>query len=175
MEDPLAEIVEMPQPLGIFAGELYDRGLEYWGAFRSLTDSDKTPYVYASYFLLAHSLELLLKSYLAARGVSKKELRAHQLRHDLAKIYDRSSELGIPDVSNLRVFCLSVHEMNRDYDFRYPSGYNLHVPSFRLCREIMEELLGKIDPMVASVRVRAQLDHIADTLHLKGKKIRWSD
>lgn len=174
MSQPTLEIIEMPQPIGIFAGELYQRAYEYWNAFQKLIDDEKS-HLHASYFLLAHSLELFLKSYLAARGISKQELRSHRLRHDLAKIHDRCAALNIPMVRDLRPFCRSVQEMNKDNDFRYPSGFNLHVPSPRMCREVMEELQQKIGPIISFVHDDAQLEFISGTRHLKGRRIRWSD
>jgi len=53
---------EMLQPLGLFAGDLFARGIEYRDAFEILTVKNTGKLLYASYFLLAHSLELFLKS-----------------------------------------------------------------------------------------------------------------
>jgi hypothetical protein len=54
----------------------------YNEAFRRLYDSENSAQTYLpSIFLLLHSLELFLKSYLIARGYSEKQLRA--IGHDL--------------------------------------------------------------------------------------------
>ena len=52
------EIVEMPEPLGIFAAALLRRSVEYLDAFERLTTQQRPILIYASYFLLTHSLEL---------------------------------------------------------------------------------------------------------------------
>lgn len=76
---------EMLQPLGLFAGDLFARGIEYRDAFEMLTEKNPGKLLYASYFLFAHSLELFLKSYLAARGTTKTTIRC-DLGHDLSTI-----------------------------------------------------------------------------------------
>jgi hypothetical protein len=52
------EIVEMPEPLGIFAAALLRRSVEYLDAFERLTTQQRPILIYASYFLLTHSLKL---------------------------------------------------------------------------------------------------------------------
>lgn len=47
-------IIEMPQPLGLFAGQLFDRGVEYLEAFEILSGGGVRKY-HPSYFLCAHS------------------------------------------------------------------------------------------------------------------------
>lgn len=66
-------IIEMPQPLGLFAGQMCHRGAEYLEAFEILSANDLK--YYPAYFLCSHWLELFLKSYLAASGLSKSKLR----------------------------------------------------------------------------------------------------
>ncbi|WP_338821424.1 hypothetical protein [Bradyrhizobium septentrionale] len=75
-------IIEMPQPLGFYAGQLYDRGIKYLNAFEMLTRDVKRiqEFYHPSYFLCAHALELFLKAYLAASGVAKLQLRKPRQR-----------------------------------------------------------------------------------------------
>ncbi|MDK1494123.1 hypothetical protein QN219_29560 [Sinorhizobium sp. 7-81] len=119
-----SRIIEMPEPLGLYAGQLFARGEEYLEAFRRLSEHDGQM-MHAKYFMMAHAFEVLLKSFLAARGVSKKELQHRQLGHNIENIYGKCLALGIPSIANIEVFAREITEKNRDFDFRYPSNYNL--------------------------------------------------
>lgn len=174
MEQQVNEIVELPQPLGIYSGELFQRGLEYWEAYETLTEH-RDKYSYVECFLLAHALELVLKSFLTAKSVSKNALRKRTLGHNLEALHQKCVEYAMPDVVQLDVFCRCINSMNENFDFRYPSGYNLHVPGPKHCREIFHMLLEKIGPIIEVASVSANLKFASDTRHMKGKKIRWSD
>ncbi|NKL23099.1 hypothetical protein [Rhizobium leguminosarum] len=167
-------IIDMPEPLGLYAGQLYARGEEYLEAFRRLSEHDGLM-MYARYFMMAHAFELLLKSFLAARGVSKKELQHRQLGHRLDKIYEKCVSLGIPAIANIEAFARDIAEKNGDFDFRYPSNYNLRLPSPRLCLEVLDPLVETLRPLISSARTQAQIKWASDTRHLQGHKIRWSD
>jgi hypothetical protein len=167
-------IVEMPQPLGLFAADLMERANEFLQVFERLSE-DTDGIRHAAYFTLAHSLELFLKSYLAANGVSKEELCRRALGHNLRAIYDRCEMASFPKIDYLRDFAYSVHHTNGDYDFRYPTGYILTVPSPVHCLHIMKQLKLALEPLISQASVSAQLQWMGDTRHLKGKKIRWSD
>ncbi|MER9125419.1 HEPN domain-containing protein [Mesorhizobium sp. M0959] len=163
----------MPQPLGNFAHELFERAAEYLEAFAILADDARPKRYYASYFLLVHALELFLKSYLAAKGEPKVTIR--RLGHELKDIFTLCEKLRIPAAAELKSFTLHMQEMNRDHDFRYPSGYNLNVPRPTECIRTVDALREAIFPIVNSAALIAQLNFAADTHHLKGKKIVWSD
>lgn len=169
-------VIEIEEPLGIYAREVRERGLEYWRAFKRLTAESDTDFKYVNYFLLAHGLELILKSFLHAHGIKKRDLKARSIRHAPLVLLDRCCALGLPSVPHLRDLSAALGEMNSDHDFRYPSGYNLHLPSYRLCIEVFENLVDSTEVAVSTASVEAQLKFAEDTRHLKGKaKIRWSD
>ena len=168
------EYVEVPEPLGIFAGELFKRGLEYLEALEVLAQQSDRKLLYASYFLFAHSLELLLKSFLAANGVSKRDIR-FRLGHKLPDIMDLCERHSIPHVNNLKEYSAHTFEMNRDLDFRYPSGYNLSMPRPTECIPIARALVAAIEPVVSRAAMSAQIQFVSETAALRGKKIRWSD
>jgi hypothetical protein len=48
-------VIEMPQPLGLFAGQLFDRGVEYLEAFEILSGGGVRKY-HPSYFLCGLAL-----------------------------------------------------------------------------------------------------------------------
>jgi HEPN domain-containing protein len=159
--------IEIPQPLGLYAGELFDRANEYLEAFEILS-ADDTP-KHPAYFLCAHSLELFLKSYLAASGSVPKR------QHDLVAIFKECRALSMPDVQDLKIFVSSIFEMNEGFDFRYPSGFQLTVPNPEDCSMVLRALRETISPIIGSKRLDANLQFAGDTQHDKGKKVRWSD
>jgi hypothetical protein len=131
--------------------------------------------MYPKYFLVSHSLELYLKSYLAAKGVSKSELKSRKLGHNLDDIYRLCESKSIPHVLRLKHFCRAMQESNGDFDFRYPTGYIVRVPSPKLCLEVMDPLHSSLNIIITQVRLQAKLQLANDTRHLQGKKLRWSD
>ncbi|WP_315919645.1 hypothetical protein [Mesorhizobium sp. SP-1A] len=166
---------EMPQPLGLFSGDLFDRGSDYLSAFKALSQLSNLRHRHAESFLLTHSLELFLKSFLVAHGTRKSELGRKALRHNLSHILDECDRVPIPQVPMLRALCNQLSEMNSDFDLRYPSGYNLSIPKPDFSIPVADALITAIKPFVDNARVKAQLNYAADTRHLKGCKIRWSD
>jgi len=167
--------VEMPQPLGLFAGELFARGMEYLEAFEELTKGKNEKFLHASYFLFAHSLELLLKSFLTVHGFKKTDIRSRPLRHNLPEIMRQCELKSIPNVPNLSAYVLHTFEMNRDLDFRYPSGYRLSMPRPDECALVARALIIAIEPIVSRAAIKAQLQFASETRQHRGKKIRWSD
>ncbi|WP_436282203.1 hypothetical protein [Rhizobium sp. LjRoot258] len=169
------EIVEMPEPLGLFAGQLFDRAREYLSAFRLLAEREGEMQ-FPKYFALTHAVELFLKSYLATQGIPKLDLRSgKKFGHQLDKLFVKCEELGMPVNAHLGDLIGELNEKNSDYDFRYPSNYILRLPSPRLCLEVILPLEGALLPIVTRERNRAQVQWAAETRHLRGCKIRWSD
>jgi hypothetical protein len=166
--------VDMPEPLGIFADELFKRGVEYLDALEVLAGQKDRQLLYASYFLFAHSLELLLKSFLAANGVTKKII-SHKLSNKLSEIIKLCELNSIPHVVNLREFVAHTFEMNKDFDFRYPSGYNLSMPRPSECIPVARALAAAIEPIVNREALSANIRFASETGKHRGKKIRWSD
>lgn len=170
------DILEMPQPLGIYAGELLERGKQYSHAFiRLVGDQTEPDLPYPTYFLLSHSLELFLKAFLAAHGVGKAELKQHPIRHSVLKLRERCEQFGFPEVENLTTLVVKIDHMNSDYDFRYPTGYRLTVPRAQDCVPVIRELERAISPLIEHIVAHANMKFARDTLHLRPAKIRWSD
>jgi hypothetical protein len=165
----------MPQPLGVFAGELCERASEYLDAFDKLEGNShraKTPY--ASYFLLAHSLELFLKACLAAKGLRKNILR--KKGHNLLHLVEACDPTIIAGIDNLDRLMRGIHEMNRDHDFRYPSGYNLTIPRPQECLPVARQFQATVTTLVSEARQDANAEWGLQTQHLSGiGVIRWSD
>ena|SRR5258708_27817513 len=166
------EPILMPQPVGLFAKELFERAKDYFDAFERLATSDGRELQFPMYFLLAHGVEVLLKAHLAARGQSKRELFG--FGHKLETIY-AACDNTIHSILHAGDLVARLAEMNRHHDFRYPSGYNLSVPPPDDCLEVVRNLRDAVAPAIQNSYLDATLSFASDTRHLQGQKIQWSD
>jgi hypothetical protein len=167
-KNTVSQVVEIPEPPGIFGNRLLERGNEFFRSFEILCGDEKN--VHAAYFLLAHSLELLLKSYLAARGLPKNKLFG--LNHRLRAIYSACEKQALPYVEKLNLLVNHIAKMNSNHDFRYPTAYNLSLPYSQECIEVVRDLIQVVEPTVRRENLKASL-----RFHSKyrGKKVTWSD
>lgn len=166
-------VVDMPQPLGLYADDLFERGKQYLSAFECLMKNPNLPY--PTYYSLSHTLELFLKAYLVAHGTDKKGIKDISIRHSVGKLLERCKEHNLPTVDHLSEMALRLEEMNSDYDFRYPTGYNLTLPDANECLLVITSFRAVIEPIIKNVAFRATVKFHNDTQHLKPQKIRWSD
>jgi hypothetical protein len=167
------EIIEMPQPLGLYAGDLFDRGCEYLAVFAKIAPT-YTEHAFASYYQFAHALELFLKSYLATKEVSKRALRGHP-SHDLTRWLTMCKEHGLVTSADVDAMIEHVQKMNQHYDFRYPSGYNLSMPRPDDCLKVGREVVQTLEPVIARARLNGHLYFASETRMHRDKKVRWSD
>lgn len=171
-------IYEMPQPLPIYAYDLLERADQYRKATKVLSElQPEPPYKlgYPMYFSLAHSLELYFKSFLVLHGMTKKETRSSDIRHSTLKLCKLCQEAGLAHIDMLEHMALQVEEMNSSFDFRYPTGFRLHLPTMSMCIPVLDDLHDALAPVLSAARVDAELQWASDTRHLRGYKIRWSD
>lgn len=172
------EVLEMPQPLSLYAFDLFERADQFRRATQVLAELQPTPpykLAYPMYFALAHSLELYLKAYLVLQGMTKKETKQASIRHSPSKLCDLCYEQGMTRIDMLAHLALQIEEMNSAFDFRYPTGFILHLPTMGLCLPTLEELHNMLRPIVTNARAAGRMQWAADTRHLEGNKIRWSD
>jgi len=54
-------------------------------------------------YLVGHAIELSLKAFLAAKKVSLKELASRKYGHDLEKLFERATELGLDSIVEFEV------------------------------------------------------------------------
>lgn len=160
---------EMPQPLGIFAGEQFERAGQYLDAFERLAGTPEPLPLYPMYFLLTQAIELFLKSFLAARGMSKKELRGG-VRHDLHGLLALCNARQFPVVADLAECVGALQEMNKDYDFRYVTGYTLRVPPPAYCLETGKKLESALAKIMAHAHIEAMVHFAAETRHLVNRR-----
>ncbi|OBQ74974.1 hypothetical protein [Mesorhizobium erdmanii] len=172
-----AKLWERPQPLGHFAGELLKRGRSYYQAFQIIAERHDVGLSYPAYFLLAHAVEVILKSYLAFKGVSKLDMRRKPFGHDIDYIFSECERRGLVITDQLmKPLAGGLGHINQDYDLRYPTGFNLSIAGPKHYIPPVDALLAVIAPVVEQAAIMADLQFAADTRHLRGKgKIRWSD
>ena len=163
----------MPQPLGFYAGELFERADSFLSAFRVLTDKLDDGLAYPSYYLFAHALELYLKSFLAASDQPKSRLKA--LGHRLPDLLAECNKYGLPPVADLSACVGNLSEMTSDHDLRYPSGYIITLPDSALFLRISADLRAGIERFVRGAYIRATVQFAADTRQHRGQLVEWSD
>lgn len=163
-------IVEMPQPLGLFAGDLLFRSKEYFSGFDALGEAGGVELLHARYFLLFHAFELLLKAHLAAQGTTKKQI--FDFGHRLEALYAAVVKAGAEDVKEVRWLIINLNDMNSGHDFRYPTGYRLSVPAPHLAKAAYLSLSVQLEPAINSVALKTLITFHAD---YRGQTVRWSD
>jgi hypothetical protein len=165
------KIIDVPEPPEMYAKRLYERALEYLLAFEGLAANDLEAVSHPAYFLVCHSLELFLKSYLAACGETKHTLQ-RILDHKTKKIYKRCLELGLPAVDDLDKLVQRLDLMNQNHDFRYPSAWQLEVPPPPECTAILRCLESAIKSRIETRNFIASFRH---TAKYRGRRTSWSD
>ncbi|TGD97722.1 hypothetical protein [Methylobacterium nonmethylotrophicum] len=142
------ELIEKNEPLGRFPYKLLQRGKEYLAAFERLTSGDKINEPYANYYIFAHSLELILKSYLVACGITKQELKDKKFVHNIEKIYNKCLEKSTEHVDKLQQLPERFHDMNCVDELRYPRHFILKLPLrsefIAITRNAIEKIKAKV-------------------------------
>lgn len=119
------------------------------------------PFSPASYYLICRSLELSLKAYLLANGVTRKEIRNQkQLGHNLEKILQKAIDLNLYSISPISVKQeKEIKKANSWYarkGFEYFELQNIvdgkeTLPDLIVLVEIAEKLTVDLKPLCLSV------------------------
>ena len=72
------------------------------------------------YFLFCHSIELVLKAYLAQHGLTEKQLRDQPFRHNIKNLLNRAIKCGLSLSANTRGSITVLTEAHTKYWPRYP-------------------------------------------------------
>lgn len=164
--------VRIPQPLGIFAGELMERASEYLEAAKRLDTDEARPLVHPRYFLISHAVELALKAYLVARGTTKRKLRGKKMGHDLPALQAAAIAADLPLVPELDDLIWHLAGISEDHALRYPAGYIVRVPFAHQCFDVIAQLLAEIKPAIELAYLKSRMSHLA---HYHGTPVVWSD
>ena len=98
--------------------DLLNLAKEYRQAYCNLRQVG--PISWPRYFLLCHSIELVLKAYLAHHGLTEKQLQARPIGHDIKKLLDEAIRYGLSLSANSRASIGLLTEAHTKYWPRYP-------------------------------------------------------
>jgi hypothetical protein len=108
------------------------------------------------YYLYCRALELSLKAYLLAKGLSKKELKKKSLGHNLERILNRAEYYGLLSIVQVmdeeRQELLKANNYYADKDFEYANvskivrGYP-ELPDMIILDRLAERLINELEPI----------------------------
>jgi len=168
-DGPIPDAV-LPQPRGMHARELLTRAEEYLKAARAVGEAHPNRLIHPTYYLLAHSVELGLKSFLSAKGHSKKALR--KVGHDLPELVTLATDEELPEIEHFDVLIGHLWRINKDFSLRYPVGYIHAVLKFDQAANIAKTLLAATNQAVTPVYFEDWLRFIGK---YRDKYVVWSD
>ena len=123
--------------------------------------NSEKPFSPASYYLVCKSLELSLKAFLLAYGVTRQEIKnQNKLGHDLQKLLQRAIELNINSVSPISIVqeqeILKANYWYARKGFEYFETRNISVsketlPDLRMLVEVADRLAVDLKPLCLSV------------------------
>jgi hypothetical protein len=125
----------------------------FLGAYKSFEPD--IPFSPPKYYLVCHSLELALKSYLSMKGEPIKNLKSN-FGHNLRTILRKSKELGLDSVVALSEFeLLEIEKANEWYNrkgFEYFAIQNIvekrsSLPDLEVMSAVTERIIGILKPL----------------------------
>ena len=116
---------------------------EFLEAARVLQETPpiRVNYWSATYYLLGHSAELMLKAYLYKHGQTINDLR--KINHDLEKLVTRAREKGLPEKVKLN-HVLHLAGAYNDKSFEYRTRKKKSFPPLDLLTEEIERLQSAV-------------------------------
>lgn len=124
-------------------GTLFSLSDEFLEAARVLQETPpvRVGYRSATYYLLGHSGELMLKAFLFKHGLSIKELR--KINHDLEKLATLAREKGLPEKVGL-IHVLHLAASYKDKGFEYRTRKKLTFPPIDLLTQEIKVLQSAV-------------------------------
>jgi hypothetical protein len=109
------------------------------------------------YHLVCHAIELILKSYILARGGTKKELMHVNMRHNLLSLFERAIELDLaPKDRRVGQLIQMLEPYHSEHRFRYRKSGFMTIPETTQMCKIVDTLILQIAPTVDAA-MRAQI------------------
>lgn len=123
-----------------------DALFDAWMALPAARVMQATPpvridYSSATYYLLGHAAELMLKAFLYKCGKKIGDLK--KISHDLEKLASRARELGLPENVQLNQI-LHLADTYREKGFEYRTRKTKTIPSIDLLAEEFERLKSAV-------------------------------
>ncbi len=167
--EPLQGVQRPPK---VLSGELRARALKYFNAAVLLLKDNDTKNAYPGYYLMFHSIELNLKSYLAFNGYTGIVLR-DKFSHDIIKLYDECMAHGLNSTDGLGYIIGWIANMNSDDDFRYPTNYHLNLPLPSQAIETLTSLNESIHQHTTD-NVREFIDFLGEKMALQRAGVQYT-
>jgi hypothetical protein len=92
--------------------------IAYLAAARELLDA-KVFYAHPFFFLVGHAIELGLKAFLLSVGVDKQYLQQQQHRHDIERLLDKATLVGLSLPGDLADRVREISPAHKDFFARY--------------------------------------------------------
>lgn len=124
-------------------GTLFSLSDEFLEAARILQETPpvRVGYWSATYYLLGHSAELMLKAFLFKHGLSIKDLK--KINHDLEKLATLAREKGLPEKVGL-IHVLHLAATYKDKGFEYRTRKKLTFPPIDLLTQEIKVLQSAV-------------------------------
>lgn len=134
-------------PLG-----LWNRAKEFAKAASVVADAAGDQVSLPAYYLWGHSIELCLKAFLFACGVSLRKLKSKDLGHNLKALVDEAGRYSIKRKVHLSARELGeIYVLNYEYvakRFEYHETETYHLPSKDRTKRIAEKLVFLLEHTV---------------------------
>lgn len=122
-----------------------------FAAWANRAHADKSPnFSPVPYYLYCRSIELVLKAFLLAKGITKKQLKTRSLGHNLTALLTKARQLGLEDIVVVKSQWETELSRANDYyskkDFEYFNvafGY-YGLPSLAVLQEFSGQLLNSL-------------------------------
>ncbi len=121
------------------AKKVKDPSIDYKG-------KSKFELILPAYYLIGHSIELALKSYLSAKGYPHSELRKKKFGHDLENLLNECTRRKLGREVKLSKYQVqSIILLNKTYrnkKFEYLEYDNFRLPEYRYIFDVAQDLLN---------------------------------
>jgi hypothetical protein len=131
---------------------------EFFNTARSFKSTK--PFSPLPYYLFCHALELSLKGFLLAKGISKKDLQKREkVGHDLLKVLDEAIARGLDKI--VPVSAMQRNEIAKANDYylnkyfeyfeviKAVTGYP-DLPDMAILEKLISDIIEKVEPVCAS-------------------------
>ena len=102
----------------VLVDDLLNLAKQYRQAYYDLRQAE--PLSWPRYFLFCHSIELVLKAYLAHHGLTEKQLQNPPYRHNIKNLLNRAIKCGLRLSANARISIGLLTEAHTRHWPRYP-------------------------------------------------------
>jgi hypothetical protein len=135
-------------PQAVLRYDFFDLAKQYreaYKALREVTPPEVTPISWPRYFLFCHSIELVLKAYLAHTGLTEKQLQNPPIRHNIKNLLDKAIKCGLSLSAGARDKIEDLTETYTNHWPRYPMTKSAFIPLIHQFEPDATELFKAVD------------------------------